>query len=190
MNEVTLYGEITDSQAQALCDQLLEAHDETTANQPILLFIASTGGDESGARSIASTIGRIRRDGRKVIGHVIADAHSGAFYVLQHCDSRLAEPLATLMLHHTKLTMEEGSTAQQLAAHSADIRKMEIIWLRTIAARTGKDVPYYLAKIASQDWYLTAQEALAEGLLDEIITVPPLPVSKTALPPARKRVKK
>jgi ATP-dependent protease ClpP protease subunit len=41
------------------------------------------------------------------------------------------------------------------------------------SSRTGKNPDYYREKLTEHNWYLSAEEALAEGLVDEVLPPPP-----------------
>lgn len=174
IDEPILFGYITDASAVAFSAKLLSLHSELDDGHSITLYIASDGGDEHASRFIAGILAQIRRDGRKITGHVIGDCCSMAFYILQMCDKRTADPLASIMLHRMTITPNEGMTPQQLSVQGAEQYRIELIWLALLASRTGKTPQYYLQKIAAQDWYLSAEQAFYEGFLDELESVPAL----------------
>ncbi len=142
---------------------------------PITLFISSGGGYIDLGLAIQSIIEQMRREGRKVIGHVVGYAHSSAFDILQHCDIRKAEPTAGFVVHEDQFRKISGSTTS-LMRECVFSHKLEKAQWEGLAKRTGKSVQYYKRKTAGKDWFLTAQEAFKEKLLDELIQ--PIPFRK------------
>jgi ATP-dependent protease ClpP protease subunit len=49
---------------------------------------------------------------------------------------------------------------------------MDLACAELFSARTGKPSKYYLDKWDRRDWWLTAKDALEEGLVDEITPSP------------------
>jgi ATP-dependent protease ClpP protease subunit len=185
-NTVYIIGEITEASADECVDDLMQVHLNRPISEPAHLIISSEGGDVSGAMAIESTISLMRRDSREVRAHVAGVAHSAAFDILQLCDHRSAEPVAFIMLHEEQYG-SEGSTSANLT--EAQYSKRQVAsFLRVVSERTGKSVEFYQRKIKNANWYLSADEALAEGLLDEIIAIPAFkPVSVSPAKPRRRR---
>jgi ATP-dependent protease ClpP protease subunit len=169
--------------------ELRMAHRVLPPGHPVTIYISSGGGSVMLGLAIQAQIQRMRREGRDIIGHVVGYAFSSAFDILQHCDYRVAEPFAGLMTHEESFGIE-GSSGQ-IAQEAAFSKKMEATQFEHLAKRTGRDPRYYRDKVGGgKSWFLTAQEALAEGLLDEVKALSPLPVSKVSPPPTtRKRAR-
>jgi ATP-dependent protease ClpP protease subunit len=163
---------------------MLDIHKKLRLTIPITLFLSTYGGDVSMTWTIFSVIDRIRREGRKVNGHVLGAAQSGGFYILQHCDQRIAESSSSFMVHEFQ-SSATGSTSDltKLIAHNRRLEKQQFeLWSR----RTGKPLAYYIEKNAGHDWMMLPHEVLDEKLLDVIIPgpkfpklIPPVKVVKT-----------
>jgi len=167
---------------------IYDAHIEAPSILPITLYISSDGGSVDLGMAIQSMIARVRRAGRKVNGHVMGCAFSSAFDILQHCDYRTAEATAGLMCHEEQFSLDKASSSGDHLREGRFSKKIERAQFQLFSRRTGKPVSYY-EKMTAQEWYMTAQEALAEGLIDEIINLPELPTSIVE-PPKPKRVRK
>jgi ATP-dependent protease ClpP protease subunit len=159
--------------AYDVINSLLIAHAKLPPGAPITIFISSGGGFVELGLAIQATIEHLRRAGRTVIAHVMGYAFSSAFDVVQHCDIRRAEPIAAFMVHEEQLS-DNGPTSSGNRM-SADLfaKKMERVQFEIFAGRTHHDVAYFIDKTNSKDWYLTAQEALDAGLIDEIVPLRP-----------------
>lgn len=184
-NTAYIIGEITEPSADECVDDLMQVHLNRPISEPARLIISSEGGDVAGAMAIESAISQMRREGREVRAHVAGVAHSAAFDILQICDHRSAEPVAFIMMHEEQYG-SEGSTSANLT--EAQYSKRQVAsFLRVVAERTGKSVEFYQRKIKNANWYLSAEEALAEGLIDEIIAIPGFKPVAVAKPKRRRR---
>jgi ATP-dependent protease ClpP protease subunit len=168
-------GSEDDSIAEQAIRMLWEHHYGLDASRPITLVISSPGGSTYLGLAVISAINDIRREGRVVNAHVAGWAWSAAADIVQFCDHRTIEPTGSLMLHEEQAEFEGSSSSRLRDAEAA--KKAERLVFEQIAARTGRPVKYYVDKTDGKDWYLTAPEALAEGLVDEILGVPSLPKS-------------
>jgi ATP-dependent protease ClpP protease subunit len=166
-------GEDTISVAENCVQMLVAAHRKTPAGKPLTLFIACQGGYLNYAVAVGSTIDGIRRQGRKIVGHLLGAAESGGFFILQHCDTRVAEYGTYLMAHEVQgLPMTCTSTTLK---HAKFCQKLELAQISLWSRRTGKPVEYYLSKMDEKDWNMTPDEALIEALIDLAIPAPTFP---------------
>lgn len=174
---------------QRVVSELMRAHLNLPAEHPVQLVVSSEGGCVYGALAIIGTINHLRRSGRKVNAHVAGRAFSAAFDIVQHCDHRTAEPTSAFM-YHQEQDGAEGSTTKRMIEARFSTKQDRTIF-EVIAQRTGKPVKYYEDKTKGRECYLTAPEALADGLLDAILPIMPFPVSAPLVSsPRRKRAPK
>jgi ATP-dependent protease ClpP protease subunit len=169
-------------------DALRGCHREAPLDVPISIRMSCDGGSVMTALAIQAEINHIRREGRKVNCHVIGYALSAAFDILQHCDYRTAEPEAGFMTHEEQYGVDGSST--QILKESQFSKKMERTQYELLSLRTGRPAKYYVDKVAGKEWHLTAPEALAEGLIDAILEVPPLPKSPAMIVTSARRKRK
>lgn len=148
-------------------------HYYTPPEEPLKILMSSNGGEVDAGMAIISAINSIRREGRQVHCHVAGYAYSVAFDILQFCDLRTAEPTASLMTHSEKWANKDDDNAFNRIHEGIASKKLMSLVYEQIALRTGRSVDYYIKQIKDKDWWLTPSEALAEGLLDKIVEVPP-----------------
>jgi len=158
-------GEVVDLQ-----HDLERVHLNLDSKLPITLFLSSTGGSVYAGLALISTIHDIQRKGRKVNVHVQGVAMSMGSVIVQAADHRSIEPTAFFMLHEVSYGMQ-GTTADHEEERLFTTSLQDALFYH-YSARTGKPIKYYRDKTHKKTWYLTAQEALAEGLVDEIVTAP------------------
>lgn len=135
----------------------------TMSHDPINIIMVSGGGSVIDGIAIFDAI---RCNPCHITISVLGQASSMAAIILQAADHRVCYPFSRLMLHdgddgyighprNFERNAEEGKIYR--------LRMYEIL-----AARTGKPKAYWARKI-SFDYYLSAEQALAEKLIDEII---------------------
>jgi ATP-dependent protease ClpP protease subunit len=197
-NEVYLVGEITCPEgkdedngsfsAYRVGQAIAYKHSILPPSEPLILKISSSGGSMEAALYLQGIINTIRREGRIVISHILGYAMSSAFDIVQCCDERWAEPNAELMQHEVQMTLPEMSSG---AIHitSEYSRKVDLGRFSLLAARTGKPIQYYIDKLHSKEWYLTAAEALEEGMIDKILPFTPFKKLEQAPKPTRRSKK-
>lgn len=178
---VTLLGEINEDSAQEFIDSLTEIDLNLAPEKTIQVVISSPGGEVHSGLLMAAMVNHLRRKGRVLNCHVGGWALSMAFDLLQHFDHRSMDSTAFLMVHE-----EQYSTAGSTSSHKSEVQfseKQERAMLLIVSQRTGKPVDYYMKRTKNANWYIGAEEALAEGLIDEVIGVPgfkpgPQPIEK------------
>ena len=142
-----------------------------SSSRPINLLIRSNGGSVfeavnmvNGLRDIKSMLGK----DVPIIGAVQGNAMSAASYVLQACDRRYAAPNSIIMVHGITSSMghfDESDQERDLAL----MRHMRSFMVDLYSARSTKDREWWDNQMkTNQELYLTAQEALEYGLVDEV----------------------
>ena len=170
--------DITDEQAERFSKALLIMASERAgrADAPITIFVNSGGGSLGAGLAMMEMIFRMKRQYQvKVQTIVTGYAYSMGAIVVQAGDRRSMGKLSTMMLHGGTwvLTGEADKIFhdyQKLAMH------YETMVSELFANRTGKhDAAWWREFIYSgHDRFLTAQECLDLGLVDEVLDVPPL----------------
>lgn len=138
---------------------------------PVLIVVASNGGRVDGGMALCDRILALRAEGARIDCRVEGYAHSFAAFVPQVCEHRMCGPASVLMLHG----MSWGNEGD-LRCHEAEVGEVK---LRTayeagvLATRTRKPAPYWTRLMQTRHpRYFGAEEALAVGLVDEIIGGP------------------
>ena len=162
---IFLSGEITDEIANLVVAQLiyLESKDPT---KDISLYINSPGGSVTAGMAIYDTMNYIRCDVATIC--VGMAASMGAFLLSSGTKGkRFALPNAEIMIHQV-LGGARGQ-ATDVAIQTQQLLKTKNKLNRILAENTGKDIAQ-VERDTERDNYLTAQEAMEYGLIDQVFT--------------------
>ena len=165
---VILPDDIDDLVVVELSRQLLQMAE--ASSDPVTIYIASNGGDALMSLSIIDLIGLLQTKYHiEVIGLVLGQAMSGAAFILQACDTRIALPNSIIMLHGPSgVTVGD---ARSLDAETQLTTKLRDIFLRLLVRKTATFSNYWEKVLMdSVPKYYTAQEALTAGLVDVVLS--------------------
>lgn len=161
---IFLGGEVMDDEANLIVAQMLflEADDP---DKDISLYINSPGGSITAGMAIYDTMQYIRCDVSTIcIGMA---ASMGAFLLAAGAKGkRRALPNGEILIHQP-LGGARGQ-ATEVAIHAEQLIKTREKMNKILAERTGQTVEQ-IALDTERDHYMTAEEALNYGLIDEII---------------------
>ena len=161
---VFLGEEVTDVSANLIVAQMLflEAEDP---NKDIHFYINSPGGSVSAGFAIYDTMQYIKCDVSTICMGLAACM--GAFLLSGGTKGkRLALPNAEIMIHQPSGGARGQETEIRIVAEN--ILKTRNKLNEILAANTGKSVEE-IARDTERDNYMTAQEALAYGLIDKVV---------------------
>lgn len=158
---VFLRGPLQDNNADELAAQLLALDDDS--DEAVRLYIDSPGGDTFGMFALFDTIQLMRAPVDTVCMGVAASA--AAFLLATGTGTRSATPNARIMIHQPLGAGQGRATDLQILAEQfVDLReRME----RILAERTGKPLEQ-IHRDTQRDFWLSADEAQAYGLIDEV----------------------
>jgi len=160
---IFLGGEIDDDTANLIVAQMLflEADDP---DKDISLYINSPGGSVTAGLAVYDTMQYIRCDVATICIGIAASM--GAFLLAAGAKGkRKALPNAEVMIHQP--TGGARGQATDIAIQAEQIMKTKQRMNRILAERTGQPVER-VAVDTERDNYMTAEEALAYGIIDEI----------------------
>ena len=161
---IFLGEEVTDASASVIVAQLLflEAEDP---EKDIHLYINSPGGSVTAGMAIYDTMQYIKCDIETIcIGMA---ASMGAFLLSGGAKGkRLALPNAEIMIHQPSGGARGQETEIRIVAEN--ILKTRNKLNEILAANTGKSVEE-ISRDTERDNYMTAQEAVAYGLIDSVV---------------------
>lgn len=132
--------------------------------KPIKILIDSQGGWLSETMSLAATI---QMSKTPIWTINIADAYSGAAVLLISGHKRFAMPYSRALIHTGSGDL--GGTHEQVLAQTKKYEKQVKTMGEFIVNNTKIDSKLYNKK-KKDEWYLTDEEQLNYGLVDEIIT--------------------
>lgn len=161
---IFLGEEVTDTSAGLIVSQLLFLESEDP-NKDIHLYINSPGGSVSAGLAIYDTMNYIKCDVSTICFGMAASM--GAFLLAGGAKGkRFALPNAEVMIHQPSGGAKGQATEIQIAAEN--ILKTKKKLNEILAANTGK--PYdVVAADTERDYYMSAEEAKAYGLIDDVI---------------------
>jgi ATP-dependent Clp protease protease subunit len=136
---------------------------EALNSDPIEIWINTPGGDEVSGYAIYDVVSKSQC---RIIGVAVGECSSAGTLVLQACDVRTAYP-STYFLYHDGSISVSGSMRDVEAQTDAN-RSSRLRYYQILSDRTGKPASYWNRKLA-KDLCLTAEQALQEHLIDEII---------------------
>jgi ATP-dependent Clp protease protease subunit len=136
------------------------------SDKDISLYINTNGGSVSdGLFTIYDTMQYIKSPVQTV---VIGEAYSAGAVILAAGTpgKRMAFPNAEIMLH--ELQSEVGGSGSEIAKESKRLQRMADTLYEIVSRHTGQTVDK-IKDDCSEDFFLTAKEALAYGLIDKIV---------------------
>ena len=165
---VFLNGEVDTVSAMEVIMQLLSFEDENDAAE-IRLYINSPGGSIAAGLAIYDTIQLINAPVATVCYGMAASM--GAF--LLSCGAkgrRFALPHSRILIHQPLIDLKQGAlrTQSYLQREAESILHSREELERIMAANSGKSVEILHADCERDNW-MSAEEAKAYGLIDEVI---------------------
>jgi len=161
---IFLGGVIDDNAANIVIAQLLFLESENL-KKDITLYINSPGGQVTSAMAILDTMNYVKPDVSTIC---VGLAASGGAIILSagKKGKRFALPNAEMMIHQP-LGGTEGQ-ATDIAITARQILKIKEKLNKLLAKNTGKSLTQ-IEKDSDRDYYISAEEAVKYGLIDEII---------------------
>ena len=162
---IFLGEEVSDTSASVIVAQMLFLESEDP-EKDIHLYINSPGGSVTAGMAIYDTMNFIKCDVSTVcIGMA---ASMGAFLLAGGAKGkRMALPNAEIMIHQPLGGAQGQATEIEITAKHILATKEKLA--RIMAENTGQDFEVIMADTERDNWK-TAEEALAYGLIDRIIT--------------------
>ena len=161
---IFLGGPITDGQANVIIAQLLHLEHEAP-KKDIKLYINSPGGSVTAGMAIYDTMQYVKPDVSTICGGMAASM-GAVLLAAGKKGKRIALPNAEIMLHQVMGGAEGQAVEVEIAAKH--ILKIKDRLNQVLVKHTGQS----LAKIdrdTDRDFFMTAEEAKAYGVVDEII---------------------
>lgn len=162
---IMLCGEVNDDVANLIVSQMLFLESQDPSKD-IFLYINSPGGSVSAGLAIYDTMNYVKCDVQTICMGMAASM--GAFLLTGGAKGkRFALPNAEIMIHQPSGGAKGQETEIRIAAEQ--ILKIRERLNRILAENTGKPLETISAD-TERDNYMTAEEAKAYGLIDDIIT--------------------
>lgn len=160
---IILSGEINDSLASIVVSELLYL--DSISHEDIYLYINSPGGSVTSGFAIYDTMNYIKSDVRTIV--VGMAASMGAFLLSSGAKGkRSALKNAEVMIHQVLGGVEGQATDIKIQAEH--ILKIKKKLNQILASNTGQPINK-VTRDCERDNYMSSEEALEYGLIDEII---------------------
>jgi ATP-dependent Clp protease protease subunit len=172
---VFVTGQVEDHMASLICAQLLFLESENP-KKDVYLYINSPGGVVTAGLAIHDTMQYIRpRVGTLCIGQA---ASMGSFLLTA------GEPGMRVATTNSRIMIHQPSGGAQGMAADIEIQAREILRMRhrlnSLYAKYTKQPIEEIERAMDRDKFLESDEALAYGLIDEVIDKRPLPTEDRA----------
>lgn len=164
--------------AKSVMEQLAEVEGDVTVR------ISSPGGDVYAGIDIMNALKNHPGEVTVIVESLAASAAS--FIAVGGADRVLMRESSELMLHRA-WTFTDGN-ADDVRKTLADLERQDVKLANIYAGKAGGDVQDWLDVMSAETWY-TAEEALAAGLVDEIISAPAKAAPAPPVALARQRFK-
>jgi ATP-dependent Clp protease protease subunit len=160
---VMLFGEINHAVARATCTRLIALAED--ADGPITVLISSPGGHVESGDAIHDIIRFVRAPVTTVGTGWVASAGTHVFLAAPK-ERRLCLPNTRFMIHQPG--GGAGGPATDIAIQAKEILRTRERIAKVIARQTGQTLQKVLTDM-ERDFWMTAEEAIAYGLVSKII---------------------
>lgn len=164
---IFLGAQVDDASADDVMAQLLVL-ESMDPERDVTLYINSPGGSFTAMTAIYDTIQFIRPEVQTVC---LGQAASAAAVLLAAGTpgKRLALPNARVLIHQPAMGGGERGTATDLQIQAEEVMRMRSWLEETIASHSGQKVEKVRDDV-ERDLFMTASEAKAYGIVDEVLT--------------------
>ena len=163
---IFLVGPVTDHTANLVVAQLLFLESENP-DKDIYFYINSPGGSVSAGMSVFDTMNFIKPDVSTLcLGQA---ASMGAFLLSAGTPGKgFALPNSRVMIHQPLISGGLGGQASDIEIHARELLKLKDKLNRLLAKHTGQPLEK-VERDTDRDNYMSAEEAQAYGLIDQVI---------------------
>ena len=169
---IFLWSNVDDDSARGVVTRLLSLDSEDPEKE-IVLYINSPGGSVHDGMAIYDAMQAITAPVSTVCTGLAASM--GAVLLASgQKGRRFTWPHARIMIHQPSVMGTITARATDLDIHAKEIIRMREELNRLLADRTGQDVDK-IAADTDRDYFMSAEEAVAYGLVDEIVSSTSLP---------------
>jgi len=161
---ILLTGEINDKAARAVSAQLLAF--SAVSEKPILLVLSSPGGHVESGDMIHDMIKFVRAP-VKILGTGWCASAGALIYAAGEKANRFCLPNTRFLLHEPRGGV--GGQASDVEIQAREIIKMRERLNRIFAEATGQPIER-IRQDTDRDYWMSAPEALAYGLVGKIVT--------------------
>lgn len=159
---------IDQAQAQALLVDIMYLAGRS--KEPIRLIMSSPGGDVYDGLLIYNAIRDVQAAGTPVVVEIFGLCASMATVVLQAASKRIAHRGSRFCLHEvSEFKLFSDETATQKLDEAEELAAINRALVEILAERSGKQADEIASLIKRRNYWLSANEAEAFGLVDAVI---------------------
>ena len=172
---IMLTGPVEDNMANSVIAQLLflDAQDST---KDIYLYVNTPGGSVSAGLAIVDTMNFIKSDVQTIVmgmaasmGTIIASSGAkGKRFMLPNAEYMIHQPMGGFQGQATDIGTGGGTQQTDMAIAAEHLLKTRKTLEQILADNSGKTVEQIHAD-AERDYWMSAEETLAYGFIDEIM---------------------
>ncbi len=165
---LVLSGEVNNEMFEKFVEATRYLHSDYGPGANVQITLNSDGGFATAAVAIVEAMRLARKEGGAVFTiTAIGSCQSAATLILAYGDVRKISKETTVMVHEDS-TDEYSGKVHEAESFVKQLRHAENQWNRLLAARTNVSAEEW-STINKLDTYLTPEQCLAIGLVDEII---------------------
>lgn len=160
---VLVFGEIDDAMARRTCERLIALAQDS--DKPIQMLLSSPGGHVESGDAIHDVI-RFIRAPVTIIGTGWVASAGTHIYLAAPKARRVCLPNTRFMIHQP--SGGAGGPATDIAIQAKEIIRTRERIAKVVARETGKPLATVLADM-ERDYWMSAEEAIAYGLVSRVI---------------------
>ena len=165
--KIFLWGAVTDETAKDLTEKLLYL--ETVGpGKEITFFINSPGGSITAGMAVYDTINIITSPVKIIVTGMAASMGSILLSAAKK-GNRYIYPHARVLIHQPLISGRMVGPASDINIQAMEMEKLRVELNQILATASGQTYDK-VAKDSDRDFYLNAEEAIAYGLADHIVT--------------------
>lgn len=166
-NCVSLNGPVTASSVSDVMRELQKLSAEGQPSDPIYLVLNTPGGSVMDGLDLIQYMNTLRRP----VTVVANFAASMGFHILQHSNTRLITPFATIMSHRANGSFR-GDIPQQVNSRISHITQLVNKMDEHVVSRTsGKQNKESYTELIRDEYWAVGDNAINDGFADEVVTL-------------------
>jgi ATP-dependent Clp protease protease subunit len=165
--KIFLWGAVTDETAKDLTEKLLYL-EAVGPGKEITFFINSPGGSITAGMAVYDTI-KIITSPVKIVVTGMAASMGSILLSAAKKGNRYIFPHARVLIHQPLISGRMVGPASDINIQAKEMEKLRVELNQILATASGQTYDK-VAKDSDRDFYLNAEEAIAYGLADHIVT--------------------
>lgn len=165
--KIFLWGEVSDASARDITEKLLFL-ESVAPGEPITFYINTPGGSITAGMAIFDTI-KLISSPVKVIVTGMAASMGSILLSAPARGNRLLYPHARVMIHQPLIMGQFQGPAVDIHIQAQEMERTRAELNRILADASGQPLEK-IEKDTDRDFYMTAEEAIAYGLADAVVS--------------------